>query len=114
MKIKETINKKVAVLSIHGNLMGPPDTIDLYERVRDLTENGVFRIILDLKHVKWINSLGVGAIMHALSIIQKVDGQLHLANLTDKVRSVFVMSQLNKLFEIHESIDEGVKVLNNT
>ncbi|MEJ2053101.1 MAG: STAS domain-containing protein [Calditrichaceae bacterium] len=114
MKIKETIDKKVAVLSIHGNLMGPPDTIDLYERVRDLTENGVFRIILDLKHVKWINSLGVGAIMHALSIIQKVDGQLHLANLTDKVRSVFVMAQLNKLFEIHESVDDGVEVLNNS
>lgn len=114
MKIKETIDKKVAVLSVHGNLMGPPDTVDLYERVRDLTENGVFRVVLDLKHVKWINSIGVGAIMHALSIIQKVDGQLHLANLTDKVRSVFVMAQLNKLFTIHDSINAGVELLNNS
>lgn len=114
MKIKESIDKKVAVLAIHGSLMGPPDTVDLYERVRDLTDNGVFRIILDLKHVKWINSLGVGSIMHALSIIQKVDGQLHLANLTDKVRSVFVMAQLNKLFEIHESVEDGVALLNNS
>ena len=52
--------------------------------------------------------------MHALSIIQKVDGQLHLANLTDKVRSVFVMAQLNKLFEIHESVEDGVALLNNS
>ena len=38
----------------------------------------------------------------------------HLANLTDKVRSVFVMAQLTKLFEIHDSVNDGVELLNNS
>jgi len=112
MKIKESIYQRVAVLTIHGNLMGPPDTNELVDKITDLTENGVFRIVLDLKHVKWINSLGVGSIMRCRAIIERAEGWLHLANLSDKVRSVFVMSQLTKVFSIHDSAKEAVEELN--
>lgn len=106
--------KKVAVLTLRGKLMGPPETHELYDSIVDLTENGVTRIALDLSHVNWMNSLGLGAIMKCLTLISKVDGQLHLVGLTDKVRSVFVMSQLTKLFKIHEEVDQAVEVLNRT
>jgi len=103
---------RVAVLTIHGNLMGPPDTDDLIEKVKDLVENGVFRIVLELRHVRWINSLGVGSILHCRSMIDNAGGWLHLSSLSEKVRSVFIMSQLTKVFSIHDSFKEAVEELN--
>jgi anti-anti-sigma factor len=112
MKIKESIHQKVAVLAINGTLMGPPHTNELVENLEHLIENGIFRIVIDFKHVKWINSLGVGSIMRCRSIVERAEGWLHLSGLTDKVRSVFVMAQLTKVFEIHDSSDEAVEALN--
>ena len=112
MKIKESIHQKVAVLSLRGKLMGPPATNELFERVTLLMEDGVSRIVFDLKHVNWINSLGVGAIVKCYSAVQKGNGHLHLVGLSEKVRSVFVLSQLTKVLTIHDKTDEAVEELN--
>lgn len=114
MKIKETIHQKVAVLSLRGKLMGPPATNELFERVAALIADGVIRIVLDLSHVNWINSMGVGAVMKCLTAVRDAEGHLHLSGPTEKVHSVFVMSQLTKLFPIHENVDEAIIELNKT
>jgi len=114
MKIKETLYQKTAVLSLRGKLMGPPASTKLYEDVINLLENGVIRIVFDLSHVNWINSLGVGAIVKCYTAVEKYKGLLHLVGLTEKVKSIFVMSQLTKIFTIHDSVDNAVAELNNT
>lgn len=114
MKIKETMYQKVAVLSLRGNLMGPPESDKLFENVKGLIEDGVTRVVFDLKHVNWINSLGVGSIMKCFMTLKEAKGSLHLVSLTEKVRSIFVMSQLTKVFVIHEKVEQAVEQLNNT
>jgi len=114
MKIKETIHQKVAVLSLRGNLMGPPESTKLFNNVNALIEDGVIRIVLDLHHVSWINSLGVGIIMKCFSRLNSVQGHLHLVGLTQKVHSVFMMTQLTKVLNISDSTEKAVEELNQT
>jgi anti-sigma B factor antagonist len=113
MKIKETIDKKVAVLTLKGNLMGPPETLKLFEDVKNLLEDGIKRIVIDFKHVSWMNSLGVGAVMKCLTLLRNNKGYLYLVGLTEKVESVFVVTQLIKIFTIKDSVDDAVNELNN-
>ena len=112
MKIKESIYQKVAVLSIKGKLMGPPESNLLYNNISELIEDGVTRIALDLKNVRWINSMGLSAILKSMNIINRANGHLHLAHLSDKVKSVFVISQLTKVFTIHDTVDDAVLSMN--
>ena len=112
MKIKESMYKKVAVLDLRGKLMGPPATTSLVDDVQDLLKNGVTRIVLDLKHVNWINSLGLGSIVKVLSVVRKNSGALYLAGLSAKERSLMVMSQLTKIVTIHDTAEEAVEELN--
>ena len=112
MKIKETIHQKVAVLTLKGNLMGPPETVKLVEDVQGLVEDGLKRIVFDFNNVNWINSLGVGAIMKCLTLLRAKGGHLYLVGLTEKVRSVFMVTQLLKVFTIKENVDEAVTELN--
>ena len=112
MKIKEVMHQKVAVVSLRGKLMGPPSTTELVEDIERLIEDGVARVVIDLKHVNWINSLGVGGIIKCVTRMRNVGGSLHLVGLTEKVRSVFVMSQLTKVIPINETVEEAVEELN--
>lgn len=112
MKIKETIHQKVALLTLRGNLMGPPETVTLFEDVEGLVKDGLKRIVFDFSHVNWINSLGVGAIMKCLTLLKNKEGYLYLVGLTDKVKSVFMVTQLLKVFTIKDSVDEAVAELN--
>jgi len=112
MKIKESIHQKVAVLELRGKLMGPPATVTLVEDVQNLLKDGVSRIVLDLKHVNWINSLGLGAIVKSITAVRDSKGTLHLSGLTEKVHSLFVMSQLIKIVTIHDNVEQAVEDLN--
>jgi anti-sigma B factor antagonist len=112
MKIKKSIHMKVAVLKISGNLMGPPDTETLFENVKSLLNEGFRRIILDLKHSRWINSQGIGALVRSYKLINEMDGKLILTRLSAKVRSVMTVSQLSRIFELRESLDEAINELN--
>jgi len=113
MKIKETMHQKVAVLTLKGNLMGPPDSIKLVEDVKNLVTDGVKRIVLNFSAVNWINSLGVGSVMKCLSVIKEINGHLYLVGLTEKVKSIFMVTQLIKVFVIKDSVEEAVEELNN-
>jgi len=114
MKIKESIHQKVAVLSLRGKLMGPPETTRLFKDVQDLIADGVTRVVIDLSHVNWINSMGVGAIMKSFGELNKNGGELRLVGLTQKVHSVFMMTQLTRVLTIHNTIEEAVDKLNET
>ncbi len=114
MKIKESIHQKVAVLSLRGNLMGPPASTKLFSDIQGLINDGVKRIVIDMQHLNWINSLGVGAIMKCLSALKQAEGHLRLVGLTQKVHSIFMMTQLTRVLEINNTVDEAVEELNKT
>ncbi|MGD9899916.1 MAG: STAS domain-containing protein [Calditrichaceae bacterium] len=113
MKIKESIYQKVAVLSLRGKLMGSPETKELYDDVCSLIQDGVIRVVFDLTHLNWINSMGMGMIMKCLTTLNKADGHLRLVGLSEKTRSVFVMTQLINVFIFHDSVNAAVDELNN-
>ena len=112
MKIKESIHQKVAVLTVKGSLMGPPETVKLFEDVTGLVEDGIKRIVLDFTSVNWINSLGVGAVMKCLTLLRNKNGFLYLVGLTEKVKSIFMVTQLIKVFTIKDTVDEAIDELN--
>ncbi len=112
MKIKESFYMKVAVLKLYGKLMGPPDTDELLSELKSLLEEGFKRIVIDLKHVRWINSVGMGALIKCYNIVRSNEGSFFLADLSPKTRSVMFISQMHRVFQIKETVKEAVKFLN--
>jgi anti-anti-sigma regulatory factor len=55
----------------------------------------------------------VGSIMKCLTSIKNIEGYLYLVGLTEKVKSIFVVTQLIKVFTIKDSVEEAVEELNN-
>lgn len=109
MAIKEQMRGDVAVVTLKGKLMGGPETQAIHEKVKELVENGVRKVAIDLGKVKWMNSTGLGALMGAMTTLRNHNGELKLANVTDKVQSLFMITKLITIFETYESVDEAVE-----
>jgi anti-sigma B factor antagonist len=108
MTIKEKMHGPVAVLSLKGNLMGEPDTENFREKVRSLLQEGFSKIVVDMKGVRWISSTGLGTLIAALTSVKNKNGELRLACITEKVESLFVITQLVKVFKTYETVDRAL------
>ena len=108
MKIKEKIENHVAVLSLSGKMMGGPETTALHDHIRGLMKDGISKVVIDLGGVKWINSSGLGVLMAAMTTLKNSEGQMKLANVTEKVESLLMITQLIRIFETFDSVDRAV------
>jgi anti-sigma B factor antagonist len=108
MNIKEKMHGDVAVVALKGNLMGEPDTTEVREKIYSLLQDDVRKIVLDLGKVKWINSSGLGSLIAAMTSIKNKGGEMRLANITEKVESVFMITQLIKVFKTYETVERAV------
>ncbi len=112
MKIKENIQLKVAVLKLQGKLMGPPETEALVNHVEHLIKEGLKLFVLDMKNIRWLNSMGLGAIIKCLTKIREIGGRLILAEISPKIHSIMSISQMNQVFEMKNTVKEAVAELN--
>jgi len=108
MQINEQMKGDVAVISLKGKLMGGPETTAIHDKVKDLVDNDIKKVVIDLGKVKWMNSSGLGVLMGSMTTLKNSNGELKLANVTDKVKSLFMITKLITIFDTHESIDDAV------
>lgn len=108
MTVKEKMHGDVAVISLKGNMMGEPDMDRLREKIYGLLQEDMKKIVIDLKGVRWINSSGLGVLIASLTSVKNKGGDLRLSNITDKVESLLVITQLVKVFKTYETVDRAV------
>jgi anti-sigma B factor antagonist len=108
MKIKEKMEGDIAVLTVSGNMMGGPESAVLHEKVKSLITDGLKNVVIDIKGVKWMNSSGLGVLMACMTSLQQVGGKLKLASVTEKVKSILMITKLIELFETYENSDRAV------
>jgi len=111
MKIKEKIESHVAILSLSGKMMGGPETAALHDHIRGLMNDGIKKVVIDLGGVKWINSSGLGVLMAAMTTLKNAEGQMKLANVTEKVESLLMITQLIRIFQTYDSVDRAVSAM---
>ena len=108
MTIREKMIGTIAILSLKGNLTGEPDTGKLRDRIYSLLEEGFSKIVLDLKGVRYVSSTGLGTFIASLTSVRNKSGDLRLANVTEKVESLFVITQLVKVFKTYDTTERAV------
>ena len=103
----------VAILTLKGKLIGPPETDKLHDKVLSLIEDGITKMVIDLKFITWMGSLGIGALMRCLMTIRRADGDLRLSGLSEKVKKLFSITKLIGIIQIYETENEAVKSFNS-
>lgn len=108
MSVKEKIIDNVAVLTVSGKLMGGGETWEVHTKVKKLISDDVKKIVVDISKVKWMNSLGLGMLMSCYTSLKNVKGQLLIAGATEKVNSLFIVTQMITVFDTADTADKAV------
>jgi anti-sigma B factor antagonist len=67
------------------------------------------KILISFNNVDHLSSAALGTLITLNNKIRAKDGQLRLANIDQQIYEVFVITKLNKLFQIHESTDQALE-----
>ena len=109
MEIKQSRKNTAAVMTLSSNILGTPaDSKEFECQVRDLLDDGVNRVILDLADVKRINSTGLAILITGFNLLTNSGGNFALVNLNDFVKGALTITKLNNVFEYYESIDDAM------
>jgi anti-sigma B factor antagonist len=108
MKISERVVNGVVVLELSGKIMGGPDATVLNDKLHELIENGKTKVVADLVNVNWMNSSGLGILIGGLTTMRNHGGDLKLANITDRIQSLLMITKLLTVFETFDTIDKAV------
>jgi anti-anti-sigma factor len=68
--------------------------------VSDLLDAGVETILIDFKHITFMDSSGLGAIVATLQQARTKGAKLYLCSLDEQIRIIMELTKMNKVFDI--------------
>jgi len=107
MDIDVTRAQDITVVMPRGDLdMAAAD--QMRRTLTELVDKGDRKLLIDLEHVGYIDSSGMGALVAAMKHARNTGGDLRLCALQDDVRAIFEMTRLIKAVTIHPTRPEAL------
>ena len=109
LKVNVTEQDSAAIINIEGE-------VDLYssrqvrEALLKLTEAKSNLIVVDLKAVGYMDSSGLATLIEGLQKSAEYGGKFRICQLQQGVKDVFELSNLDQVFEIHETLETALTV----
>jgi anti-sigma B factor antagonist len=66
------------------------------------------RLLISFANVDHLSSAALGTLITIHNKVKSRGGQLRLAQIDPQIYEVFVITKLNKLFQIHEDVDKAI------
>lgn len=107
MKIEVERRDGVTIVHISGEIALGASTALLRRKARELVDSGETRIVFDMLAVPWLDSSGIGEVMACYKRARARGGVVKLV-LKGKSRSLFTFTELHRVFEMFEGLDEAV------
>ncbi|REJ76159.1 MAG: anti-sigma factor antagonist [Acidobacteria bacterium] len=100
LEIAERDNSEGTVLDLTGDIIfGEANTV-LRTAIRNRLREGKSDIRLNLDHVGYLDSSGIGELISALTAVNREGGRLVLMNPGDRIMRLFEIAKLTEIFEI--------------
>ena len=107
MTIEVQEKQGICVLVLTGEVkLGEPTRL-LREKSRELVAAGKQHFVMDMLGVPWLDSSGIGEVFACYKRARQIDGEVKLV-LKDRSLSLFVMTQLDRVFEMFADVDAAV------
>ena len=111
MKIQKYTEGNITILAISVNVLGDSQASFLHDNVKDLILQDKNTIVLDLKEVRAINSIGLGILMACWSSLNKAGGELIMSNVSNKIKDILLLTDLDQFFKKYENTKKAIASL---
>jgi len=99
----------VTILTPKGMLLGGKETDELQSKIKELSEAGNKKLVIDLGQTTFMNSVSLGVLIAGHSSYAKREAKLKLCNVDKKIQNIFVVTKLSLVFDVYDSEEEALK-----
>ena len=108
MRISDEVKDDVVIFHLGGKVMGGNDATTFHGKLHEYIDSGKKKIVVDLKKVEWMSSVGLGMLISALTTVRNNGGELKLANITQGIHNLLTITRLVTIFDTYDSTDEAI------
>ena len=111
------MNLKVNTRTVEGvsiiDLQGEVDVYtapDMKQQIIDLLDGGSQRILVNLQSVDYLDSTALGVLIGGLKRLRERNGVLDLVCPNPRIKRIFEITGLDKIFDIYNTEDEALNI----
>lgn len=108
MHVHEHLVGSVAVLTVYGDILLDVTGPSLADAVRRLLDRDHRQILLDIRHVRYVDSDGLGELVRCHSAAMHRGGVLRLCGVTAGLREMLAVTRLQSVFDFSDSMSEAL------
>ena len=98
----------IEILDLRGRLTAGTESGTLSEAVTRLVSEGKSNLILNLKHVDFLDSSGLGMLVLCFAAIQQQGGILKLTNVSRRHMDLLILTKLTAVLELFDNERDAV------
>ena len=102
MQINQRIVGDVAFVEVIGDIVAHGGDVLLRDKVSSLRQQGYTRLVIDLGQVGYLDSMGLGELIHAYATTTKSGGTLKLMRVTKRLRDLLAITKLVTVFDTYD------------
>ncbi|HEV2446096.1 MAG TPA: STAS domain-containing protein [Candidatus Sulfopaludibacter sp.] len=100
LDIQQREREGVAILDLKGRMTVGPEATAFREKASELNAAGKRNLVLNMAHVDYVDSTGLGALVMVATSLRKGGGNVKLLNLNRRNIQLLVVTKLATVFEI--------------
>ena len=99
----------VVILDISGRITLGEGTVTLRDALQKLLNRGERKFLMNLEHVDYVDSGGLGELITGFTTVRAQGGQLKLLKLTHRIHDLLQITKLLTVFDSFDSETEAIK-----
>ena len=102
--------KGVHIVQVKGSL--DAETFPgVEQQLREMLDRENARVVMDCKHLTYLYSGAIGALIRFARAAQEQDGCLKLVHLSPRIRKIFEVMGFNRVLEVNQDLDGALREL---
>jgi anti-sigma B factor antagonist len=109
-----TEENSIILLKLSGRILDNEQTSRLLSEVDNTLSDKINKIVLDIENIEYINSNGLNCFIQLLTKARNMGGDAVIINVPEKIKKLLLISKLNTVFTIKDSVGQANEILTNS
>lgn len=106
-----TNREGITVFKLEGEIIDKSQTAGLLEQIDALVASRKKHLVLDLGGLRYMNSSGLNVLVNILTKMRNAGGDVVVCDLSEKIKSLLVVTKIDTIFHILPTVEEAIKRL---
>ena len=102
---------ELVIIQLVGSLISSQQFEELQNELDFHYNDEGLKVVLDLSGMEYMNSTGLGVLIHIFTQIRNNGGEVVLINIPESINKLLLITKLNSIFNVEETLAGAKKIL---